>query len=481
MQKLAPYPHQMEDIWRAISEPTQGILIASEQDQGKTLMTCEILLALNLKRVLLVGIKDTFAQWDGRTLAQSDGQQGVLNIDTTKQGQLNLEAYRSGADGWYFIGHSLLTRRDYEQYQARSKDGEMVNKSRRIGFWESMPKPDAVVVDEIHLVANYNSKGRETLHSIKAGWKIALSGTFYGNKFANAWAPTAWLWPDRAEPYHFWYGKWCDEKPVLKKNGQPLLTPKGRALKVLIGEKAPEGTFVSTLPCYIRRVGKDPMPDPKVITVELNNEQRRIYTEMETQQLAYLKSHPWLTEVPIAARSALKTITLATPSIDPVTEEISFDEDATSSKVDALLKELALHPGERVVIATDRKRFAKLVVAKMRAEGLNAVEWSGDVNSAGREEIKRQWLSGEVDYIVCVMKSFSTGLDWAQHNCWRIGVLSSPEGDPTTKQQFLRRVFRTGEHKDKFEWFEILAENTYDTGIFENVELQALAQQRSLA
>lgn len=466
--------YQAEALWQMVGEPTKAALVASEQGLGKTLLTVEFLKAMNFKRVLIVGIKDTATQWHDTSVGQK--AQPVRVIDTTAEGKRNLAAYEAGDAGWFFIGHQLLVRRDHENYERR--DGK---KGRRhLKYWASLPPVDAVVADEVHIFAAYTSAGSTTLHSLPSEWKVALSGTWYGNKFENAWAPAYWLWPTHVhESFHFWKGKYCASEVAKNKWGKPVRTPRGTTIEVVTGERKP-GQFVSELPCYIRHEDPDKMPEPKVIEVEIDPEQRRIYTDLEDQALAYLEDKPWVLELPISQRTALKTVTLAVPTFDEA-GEIHFAANARSTKYDSLVAELGLHPGERVVIATDRKRYAKYVAARMRSEGYRVAEWHGDINTQGRAEVKRQWLAGEVDYIVCVMKSFSTGLDWAQVNCWRIGVLSSPEGDPTTKDQFLKRVFRNGPTKLDFEWFEVIAKDTYDTGIFSNIRLQSEAQRRSMS
>lgn len=457
-----------------VSEPTKSALIGSQMGTGKTLASVEFLKTMNFQRVLIVGVKDTATQWHDTSVEQ--GAQPMRVIDTSATGKKNLVSYETGEDGWYFIGHQLLVRRDHESYERR--DGK---KGRRhLKYWAKLPPVEAVIADEVHIFANQTSAGATTLHSLPTDWKVALSGTWYGNKFENAWAPAYWLWPDHVHPsFHFWKGLYCQTEVAKNKWGKPVRTPRGNNVEVVTGERNP-GQFVSELPCYIRWEDPDEVPDPKVVEVELVPEQRRVYNQLEEQALTYLDEKPWVLELPISLRTALKTVTLAVPEFDD-NDSIHFASDAVSTKYDALVGEIGLHPGERMVIATDRKRYAKYVAARMRSEGYRVEEWHGDINSTARAEVKMQWLAGEIDYIVCVMKSFSTGLDWVQTNCWRIGVLSSPEGDPTTKDQFLRRVFRNGPTKLDFEWFEILAHDTYDFGTFSNLRLQTEAQRRSMS
>lgn len=477
LDKITLYPEQEEDIVRMMAEPTKSVLLAHQQDQGKTALAITFALRMNFKRVLFVGIKDTFEQFRDRALAQSEGKQTIRNINSTKAGKEALADLEWGALGWYFIGSQLLVARDWatETYVVRG-----VTKKRRYrkDTWANL-QLDAMIVDEVHMLANYDAAGRETLHSIYPEWKMAMSGTFYGNKFSNAWAPAYWLWPEIITPhYHFWTGKHVQMETVIKRNGELLLTERGRAVEVVKGEKGEPGSFVNSLPCYIRRVGKEPVPEPEIITVDITPEQRRMYDSLENNMLVWIRGNPFAVEFPSSLRSRLRIVTDATFEVD-AEDKIFLPSDAESAKIDALLTKLQEFPADRVVLGTWSKKFAKLVVARMQAAGLDVVEWTGDTTTVQRKAIKERWLADDLQYIVTVAKSFSTGLDWAQHNCWRMGVLSETD-DQTTNAQWVRRVFRTGPNKDRFEWFKIQGANTKDQGQYANLELQAAAQQMSL-
>lgn len=474
MQKLTPYPRQEEAIQRMMAEPTQSILLASEQDQGKTLLSIEFALRMGFKRVLFIGIKDTFDQFRERAEAQSDGAQTIRRIDASKPGTAALADMEWGMEGWYFIGQQLFTTRDWRNEPTGKYDnkGKEIQKAVQLHTWDRLDL-DLIVYDEIHMAANHQSRGRKTIQAVHPEWKIAMSGTFYGNKFDNAWAPTQWLWPKIIpRSYWAWRDHWCAEFEQRVKGGNTT--------KVVVGEKAPEGTFVASLPCYIRHVGAEKVPEPTIIEVDLQPEQRRMYDSLEKNLLVWKQDHPFIIEWPVTLKERLRTLALAEFDFIPETQEVYLRDDAESTKLEALWEELAKYPQDKVVLGTHSKKFAKFAVKRMLKKNLKVVEWSGDISSKGREEIKQAWIADEIQYIVCVMKSFSTGLDWAQSNCWRMGVFSEPVGDPTVAGQWVRRVFRTGPHKDKFEWFKIQARSTFDNEEYMALRLKELSQQASL-
>lgn len=484
MEKItALYERQEEALARMMAEPTKAVLLASEQDQGKTLISIEFALRMKFERVLFVGIKDTFEQFRQRTEAQSDGAQTIRRIDSSKPGKKAEADLLWGVEGWYFIGQQLFTSRDWEMVLQTDKAGNPIidpktekpkKKARRLHFWDDIDV-DCMIYDEVHMAANRGSNGAKTLHAagVDGMWKVAMSGTFYGNKFDNAWAPTRWLWPDLIpRSYWLWRYEWCEQQDVRARGGKTVST--------VIGPKPPADAFVKSLPCYIRHVGEDDVPDPEVIVVDLLPEQRRMYDALEEDLIVWKRGHPFVVDFPVTLKERLRTATLAEFDFDPETQEIWFPDNAESTKIDALFRKLAQFPLDRVILATHSKRFVKLVVKRMQARGMRVVEWSGDVSTKGREAIKAQWLAGEVQYIVCVINSFSTGLDWAQTGCWRIGWLSRMDGNTTANDQFVRRVFRTGPHKHKFAHFEIQGRDTHDQGVFANYELQHISQQEAL-
>jgi hypothetical protein len=414
--------------------------------------------------------------------------QTIRRIDSSKPGKRAEADLLWGVEGWYFIGQQLFTGRDWEMVLAFDKDGtpkldkktgEQAKKAKRRHFWDDI-EVDCLIYDEVHMAANRGSNGAKTLHAVHPEWKVAMSGTFYGNKFDNAWAPTRWLWPDLIPgSYWVWRYTWCDEAKVKGRGGK-VLVKGGQEVSNVIGEKPPAGAFVKSLPCYIRHVGDEDVPEPEIITVDLLPEQRRMYDALEQDLLVWKRGHPFVVDFPVTLKERLRAATLAEFDFDPDTQEIWFPDNAESTKLDALFLKLAEFPEDRVILATHSKRFAKLAVKRMQARGLNVVEWSGDISSKGRDGIKQRWLTNDLQYIVCVIKSFSTGLDWAQTDCWRIGWLSRQDGDTTANDQFVRRVFRTGPHKDKFAHFEIQGSDTRDQGVYSNYELQHIAQQETL-
>lgn len=493
VEKLSPYDYQEAHIEQITTEPSKSALIASAMGSGKTLLASEVVIRLGLKRVLFCGVKDTFAQWRDRLAAQSDGELRLRRMDATKAGELAFAEFLAGVAGHYFVGSQFLTTRDWEQVPALDVDGNrqwkkttndpddptlllvenpqigprllpvLVTKAQQKKIYLKMAPVEMIVFDEVHVIANRKSAGRKTVASIKTEWRLAMSGTFAGNKFENAWSITRWLWKELI-PGNFgnWKQEWCTT--------QTIHLPRGASTEKVTGERNP-GQFVLTLPCYIRQEAAEQPPAPVIVTVDLSTRQREQYDELERELLVWLDTHDkgqdvLVADLPIVLRSRLRTATLAEMAFDQ-NGDVNFAVNCESSKLTALRGVLDFWGAQPVLIYTDSKRFAKVTVARMRAAGYSVAEWSGDVTSKERDQIKARYLAGEIQYIVAVIAAFSTGLDGFQRVTNKIVWLSESESG-MVNDQAVARAFRPGmtSANGGFQHVSIQARDTYDENIF---------------
>ena len=521
--KLTPRPEQEVGIERTIQEFTEGTMAAlwgSEMDTGKTLQAAEVVVRMGLQRVLYVGVKDTYGQWAERLADQSDGAISLRRLDSTKKGTAAFDDFLAGKPGHYFVGSQMLSTRDWDRVPDLGNDGrkyhqidkktEMpvikpyrgvigpsagpvwVTKRRHLNVYKKMAPVDLVIFDEVHAVGNKKSNGIGTTRSIPTKRKLGMSGTWYGNKFLNAHTICRWLWPSATGPSGDllidpattrWVPQWCMTETPTRKGGLPVTDPRGNPVKIVMGEKEP-GEFVKILPCYIRLDSPaGEVPKPELIYVDLTPAQRRDYDQMVEDSMMWLNAHPGLeplvASLPISKRARLRTATLGTMSLRD--GEVFFDMETESSKM-AALRRLLDRPdwsGRPVAIYTESKRFAKVLVARMRRGGFNAVEWSGDVSSVQRDEIKRKFLAGEVQYIVAVISAFGTGLDGFQRVCNRVAWVSESDNNKDNEQA-IRRFFRTGGDLEDFKHAKILANDTIDVGVLVNNEAKSTAAQLTM-
>lgn len=523
-------PAQEEAIVRTMAEPTHAAIWASEMDTGKTLCAAEFIVRMNFRRVLIPGVKDTYAQWAERLWLQSDGGIHLKRIDGSADGQRNLKDCLDGEPGVYFVGVQMMAAQDYRYDELHEilEDGtvgpsvitKMSSKDKTptgtasftvtsagvvtattkitervfLGTWRKATRRkrgafDAIVVDEVHLVANRKSLGLRALKSCVTDWKLGMSGTWLGNRFENAHGLTLWAWPDLIDGnFERWKRDNCEIEIPTKSGGQPIETGRGRVVEIVKGEKE-GGKFVESLPCYVRL--PDPLgepPKPEIIHVDLLPEQLEDYDAMVRDSVVWIETHtpglePVVANVPPAKRSRLRTLALGTVKW---TEdgEIDFPDDTISNRF-VPLRSVLDRPdwhGRPVGIYTHSKKFAYVLAKRMNAAGYAATVWSGDVSSKGRDEIKERFLRGEIPYLISVIQAFSTGLDGFQDVCNRLVWVSELDGATDINAQALKRYFRSGNKAmtDDFKHVKIVTRNTIETGILIRNEVSTAKMRDTL-
>lgn len=446
LSKLTLESDQLEAVNKIVAEPTRAALNASLMGTGKTLMAVESAIRLEATTVLIVGPLNTYWGWFDTIQRQTDYKSNVVRIDSTKAGKQNLEDLRSGLAGWYFVGREYFRTIDWSKI-----------------------KPDIALIDECHFAQNRKSASFKALSKLKAGYKLSMSGTPYGNKFEGFWAVTRWLWPDLIYR-SFW--NWVDD--FCSKEYSPFT-------QYAINGEAIPGEFASTLPCYIRL---EPKENLEVVTelryVDLVPAQRKLYDKFEKDLVVFLQDNPLVAEVPIAARIRLRQMTLAVPSIDG-DGAIYFEDDAVSTKWKALSDIIDDAPEkDSMFILTDSQKYAKIVTKRLNDKFKSEVafEWSGKANHAQREEAKQRFLSGNLRFIVAVIPAIAEGVDGLQDVCSTVVWLSKSDSN-VLNQQVLDRIRRRGQ-KEVVKVYEILARDTYDEGQLSSLVETQLKMNASL-
>jgi len=326
-------------------------------------------------------------------------------------------------------------------------------------------QPDIVLFDEAHRSQNRHSKTYKTLKQIKAPMKISMSGTPTGNNFAGAYAVTKWLWPETIEnSFYVWRDRWCETE-------YDYFDPSG---KKIVGEKNP-GSFFNALPCYIRLESElDVDLVEEQVLVELSATQRKAYEKLEKDMILWVEDNPLIVEFPVTLRTRLRQATLGMFS---VTDEgdVVFKDNCKSSKIEALEDILKNRiDDEPALILTDSRKFADVICARVPG----SVPWHGEVSQAQREKHKAQFIAGEVKYIVAVISAIAEGVDGLQHATRNI-VWVSRSDNRILNEQVMKRVHRQGQ-KHQVRSFDIVALDTYDSGVLSDQLSKALEMNRTL-
>lgn len=453
-----PDADQERDINALLENPTCGALVASGLGSGKTLVITEYLVRSQADLVLIICPLGTRPGWT-RHLEGQGFEHPVYTIENTKNNKANMQRFLDGEKGAYLIGHAYFRRQDTA--------------------WLKAPKNAVVIYDELQDISNRKGRGHAVGKYLKnTRMRIGVSGTFFGNKFENAWAATRFIWPvheivDRS--FHRWAETWA-----LTKYDPFASDPDTYGeVRQVTGEKR-RGAFVSQLPVYIRTETKiDVQEIPDTRYVELTRAQRKMYTELETEALTWLGEHPLVADIPIVMRIRLRQASLGEMYFNEA-GEVDFELACKSSKYDALVEFLDERPDEPVAILTDSKRFAKVVATRLQTlRKAKVALWTGDTPMDAREDIVQTFGTEDgPQYLVGVIAALGAGVDGLQEHCSTVVWLSRSE-DEVVNSQVLARFVRRGQ-KNNVLSVDIVATNTLDDGILGRLRYTKINNQKSL-
>lgn len=449
MEPLKPTADQEKAIRKIVREPTRAALNGSTMGAGKTLKAVEVAKRLKSETILLIAPLGTRLGWKV-TFERQGVELPFRWINSTKDGKSALADWEWQLPGIYFVGVEYFVRLGWAGKE-------------RTKVWTKIP--DLVLFDEVHRSQNRNSKTFKTLKQVRAGFKLAMSGTPTGNSFDGAWAVTKWLWPDKIpNSFHSWAEMWC-------KFEYDFFSPTG---KRVAGEHKP-GAFFNSLPCYVRIESEMNVDlDEQAIYVELGAKQRKAYTDLEKNMITWVEGNPLVVEFPITLRMRLRQATLGMFTLDK-NGDVTFADDCESSKIDAMHELLdGEWAGESALILTDSKKFANVVAARLD----NAAVWHGDVSQAQREKVKADFIAGGVKYLVAVTSAIAEGVDGLQNGTRNILWLSRSD-NRLLNEQAMARVYRQGQ-KHQVRSREIIAVDTYDIGVLSNQLEKAIQMNKSL-
>lgn len=420
---------------------------------GKTLKAVEVAKRLGSKTVLLIAPLNTRLGWQV-TFDRQGVELPFKWINSTKDGKAALADWEWQQPGIYFVGVEYFVRKGWVG-------------SERTKTWAI--QPDLVLFDEVHRSQNRKSKTHKTLKQVKGGFKLAMSGTPTGNSFSGAWAVTKWLWPQEIEnSYWAWVENWCATE-------YDHFAPNGKRIS---GEKRP-GAFFNSLPCYVR-IESEAEAEllEEQVYVELTREQRKAYTELEDKMVTWIENKPIVVEFPIALRTRLRQATLGLFKLGD-DDVITFDNDCKSVKIDVMFDILEDDfENESCLILTDSRKFADVVVNRLRNDGKTALAWHGSVSGSDREDAKQAFVSGSCKYLVAVIAAIAEGVDGLQHGTRNILWLNRSD-NRILNEQVIKRVHRQGQTR-QVRSIELVAIDTYDSGVLGSQIQSAIQMNKTL-
>lgn len=436
LEPLVLRPEQQAAVDRIVDEFTCAAVVPGELGSGKTVVSVEVARGLGAEITLIFGPKSTRLGWERTVTRQGLGPFYFLS-NKNKAGKDNQARLKAGEPGFYFATRDWARLQDWRKLAPKGVD--------------------LYVQDECHTLANRKSKGVRSLQhfyngairpKLKRGYTLLLSGTPWGSTFEGAYSVTQVAWPDWVDPsFPRWREQWCETR-------YDHFAPDHVGIK---GEKNP-GAYADSLPCYVRLPAPvQAAPIEEDIWVDLLPAQAKLYRQFEAEGFTWLKENPLAAELPIVKRIRLRQLLLGVASIRTATrrkrdketgemytetyEQVYFEEDAESAKLDALQEFIEDHPDEQLLISTDSQRFAEIV-----AKRIGGFEHTGAVSDVARERAREEFEHGKLKHLVVHPGTLADGTDGLQHNCHILVVLSESD-QLVTNIQLIGRLRRPGQTK----------------------------------
>lgn len=467
----------VEDIMKGNHEG--AAILAGQLGSGKTNVAVEVTRRMGwADKVILLAcpVKGTRVGWI-RTFKQA-GFTGDIKFLENKTKE-NFEDLLDGVPGLYIIERSYLAG-------AASVRG----KREPLIAWNKAKRVDYALFDESHFASNRQSAAfRHWSHIKPKSIKMAISGTWFGNRFEGAWAVTRALWPSLIDKSFWrWVDTWsrktfsCPHCYIELEDGDAGLCPRcygtitARNIIRGIDAETHPGSFAESLPAYYYWEPDLDEDDPArastlkhPLFVELSPKHRKAYRQMENQALAWLEDNPLEADVPISQHTRLRQLSLGYLSVeetgdfdeDGVPEQrVWFEDNAESPKIDALNEFIADHPDENLFVVTDSRIFAEILPGRLKTKG-GVTLWTGATKHSERERTLSEWgTRGKGNVLVATIPSIAEGVDGLQHVCNTI-VWLNKSTNGLLNEQVLGRLKRRGQ-KNRVLEVEITAVETKD-------------------
>lgn len=495
---------QLEAIYRIkreVTEPgrSKSVLVGAGMGSGKTVVSVEVILKTDPNRCLIVGVRDAYSQWS-KTLKEQGGTRPLQRIINTPDGRENLRRLVDGERGIYYVGLEMLRAQDWEVVSetwsigpeivkmfggAINGSGEQKIKKQKHTYTDMEPI-DLLFSDESHKHSNQQSASIKTMRTIPAVAKVALSGTFFGNKIINAWTTCTWLWGKKIIGGKGAFERdFCIVEPLISKSGRPVTTPGGFPLTKNLGERNP-GEYVETLPCYVfiaTPIGD--VPDPEIVKYDLGAEEQRQYDEMLDQSLTWIPTaissvrEPLVADLDLTQRLRLRTAALGAMTLIPspgegVSDKITFSPGGKSEALNAAYK--VLHRpawvGKKALILTHSKPFAEEIARRIGKKYSVALK-TGETKNWDDDKDRFMLPVSETDsiqYLVAVISAVGTATDGLQAQCAKVLWVSEDENN-VNNIQGSNRVWRDGVDLDEYESVKLVARDTIAEGILKKNDL----------
>lgn len=240
----------------------------------------------------------------------------------------------------------------------------------------------SVTIDEFHKMGlnNRTTLLHIGLSQLKGQRRFALSGTPMGGKPRKLWPVLNWLEPELYSGFWKWAELWLE----VDDNGF------GKTVSGIMPGRE-EDFYAAHARHMVRRLKRDALPGlpPKVmITVEcgMTKNQAKLYKEFERDAEVQVEGGRISARMLLAEYTRLKQFAnaacvLRDDVVTPTTDSDKLEQLIQKLDEEGVRKDDP-EPGARAIVASESKRFVKVVVDLLREKGIACDELSGDTKDS---------------------------------------------------------------------------------------------------
>ncbi|CAN5495029.1 hypothetical protein BH11CYA1_BH11CYA1_13100 [soil metagenome] len=322
----------------------------------------------------------------------------------------------------------------------------------------------AVILDEAQAIKNSGTKAAKAARSLKADYRLCVSGTPVENHLGELWSLFEFLTP----------GMLGDAKAFAKHFRTPIEKYKRADIRQLLAKRLS--------PFILRRIKEQvarDLPDKTVIVheLDLSSMQRDLYETVRTvsaQKVLEEINKKGLNRAQLAILDAM--LKLRQVCCDPRLVKLAVSETPSitdSAKLEALidLLEPLIANGRKILVFSQFTSMLDLIAPELDAREIKYVQLRGDTTD--RVTPVTRFQAGEVDVFLISLKAGGTGLNLTAADTV---VHYDPWWNPAVEDQATDRAHRIGQTEKVFV-YKFIARGTIEERMLElQVRKRALCE-----
>lgn len=453
------YPGQISDAnW--LADPGKAFVF-SDMRSGKTFTLLQTIEQLDAFPALLAVPTSITFEWRNSLAAAFPNR--PMTILTKGMTQAERKKLLKTPGDIIVIPHNLLPKHSkvltYGGLSTKQRTSE--NKSRAYGSKELNDIPfKAVVVDEGHILRNHLSQQTRALWALgdQAAQRYVATATpvasergITGVSIEELWPLLRFLYPESFPARSKFLGTYVEMQPNYFGIMEFFGLKQSRA----------EAWNLIFQPMFIKRSRANQVKsDIRLIPVELNKAQRKLYNQMEVDSLAEIEGELLFAAEALTARTRLMQLCYGVPIVrDNKVKEIIGPSDIA----DALFEWLN-ETDEKTVIFADSVPFFNYLQDQLLEKQIPHLTWPGGLTDVQKTQLQEQFKTGESRILLASLRAVAVGIDFSTATRMAFATLSD---DFLALDQSAGRNLGPTQQKTSVEVAYFIAKDTVQERIYE--------------